>query len=213
MQIFEEWLAEEPDDPIARHMLAACTGRDMPARASDGYVERTFDSFAASFESKLAKLVVSRAGAGRRRCWTTAGLDAGEGSSTCSTPAAAPGCAARSSRPYARRLTGVDLSAGMLAQAKEKQVYDELLKAELTGYLRDQPDAFDLIVSADTLVYFGALDEVVAAAAGALRPDGLLVFTLERGVGDAGAGLPPGDARPLHARAALRRAAAGRRRA
>ena len=54
--IFEEWLAEEPDDPIARHMLAACTGRDVPARASDGFVEGTFDSFAASFESKLAKL-------------------------------------------------------------------------------------------------------------------------------------------------------------
>ena len=56
VRIFEEWLAEEPDDPVARHMLAACTGQGVPERASDGFVQTTFDSFAASFESKLAKL-------------------------------------------------------------------------------------------------------------------------------------------------------------
>ncbi len=39
VKIFEEWLDEEPDDPIARHMLAACTGREIPLqRASDGFV-------------------------------------------------------------------------------------------------------------------------------------------------------------------------------
>ena len=56
VHIFEEWLAEEPGDPIALHMLAACTGRDVPARASNGFVERTFDSFASSFEAKLERL-------------------------------------------------------------------------------------------------------------------------------------------------------------
>jgi predicted TPR repeat methyltransferase len=55
-EIFEQWLAEEPDDPIARHMLAACTGRNVPARAANGFVQATFDSFAASFEAKLATL-------------------------------------------------------------------------------------------------------------------------------------------------------------
>ena len=84
--------------------------------------------------------------------------------------------------PYARRLTGVDLSDGMLAQAKEKNVYDELVKAELTDYLRNTRDAFDLIVSADALVYFGDLESVVFAAAGALRPNGLFIFTLEHAV-------------------------------
>lgn len=180
VKIFEEWLAEDPDDPIARHMLSACTGRDMPVRASNGYVERTFDSFAASFESKLARLsyrapalvaaMLDDSGLEKARQLDV--LDAGCGTGLCGPLIAS----------YARKLTGVDLSAGMLAHAREKQVYDELEQAELTGYLRDHPQAFDVIVSADTLVYFGPLDEVIAAAAGALRADGVLVFTLEQAV-------------------------------
>src|SRR4029077_5545064 len=81
--------------------------------------------------------------------------------------------------PYARRLSGVDLSAAMLAQAREKNVYDTLVTGELTEFLRCSYAAFDLIVSADTLVYFGSLVDVLAAAADALRPRGVLVFTLE----------------------------------
>jgi predicted TPR repeat methyltransferase len=74
----------------------------------------------------------------------------------------------------------------MLARAQEKAVYDELCRAELTGYLAGHEAAFDVVVSADTLVYFGALDQVTRAAAAALRPGGWLIFTVEA-AGDAGA--------------------------
>ena len=181
VKIYEEWLDEEPEDPIARHMLAACTSRDVPARASNGFVAETFDSFAANFETKLAKLsyrapalvAAMLEASGRGPAKSLDVLDAGCGTGLCGPLVV----------PYARRLTGVDLSAGMLAQAKEKNVYDLLVKGELTEYLKDNRAAFDLIVSADTLVYFGGLEEVLAAAAGALRPDGLLIFTLEDSVG------------------------------
>jgi predicted TPR repeat methyltransferase len=185
-------------------MLSACTGRDIPARASDQYVEKTFDSFAASFESKLAKLsyrapaLVSAMldDAALEPSKSLDVLDAGCGTGLCGPLVA----------PYARRLTGIDLSAGMLAQAREKHVYDELLQAELTGYLRGHTAAFDVIVSADTLVYFGALDDVVAAAAGALRPGGLFIFTLEHdeaesaGLRESDDGGAPGYRLPTHGR-------------
>ena len=180
VRIFEDWLTENPDDPVAKHMLSACSGRDTPERASNAYVQISFDSFAASFESKLAKLsyrAPALVGAMLEDTGLTAAqnldvLDMGCGTGLCGPLI----------RPYARRLTGVDLSPGMLAQAKEKQLYDELLQIELTEYLRSHPTSFDVIVSADTLVYFGALDAVIAAAAGALRPGGVLIFTLEHGV-------------------------------
>ncbi len=177
VKIFDEWLAEEPGDPIALHMLAACTGREVPARASNGFIEKTFDSFAASFESKL-EMLSYRAPALVAAMLEDSGiaaskrldvLDAGCGTGLCGPLVA----------PYARRLVGVDLSGGMLAQAREKELYDALVNAELTEYLRDNREAFDVIVSADTLVYFGDLEGVLSAAAGSLRPNGLLVFTLE----------------------------------
>ena len=56
VSIYEEWLEEEPGDPVALHMMAACTGQRVPGRASNAFVEATFDSFASSFEAKLEKL-------------------------------------------------------------------------------------------------------------------------------------------------------------
>jgi predicted TPR repeat methyltransferase len=180
--ILQEWLEEEPENPIARHMLAACTGRDVPDRASNGFIEATFDSFASSFESKLERLsyrapaliaaMVQDSGVEQTRCLDV--LDAGCGTGLCGPMIA----------PFARQLLGVDLSQGMLAHAKEKNVYDGLTKSELTEYLRDHGESFDLIVSSDTLVYFGDLTGVIAALGEALRPNGLAVFTLERTVAD-----------------------------
>jgi len=192
VDIFDEWLRAEPGDPIARHMLAACSGRDVPERASDAFIETTFDSFAASFDAKLASLayrapalvaeMLAHAGVDPSRSLDV--VDAGCGTGLCGPLLA----------PYARRLVGVDLSEAMLSRARERNVYDELAKRELTAYLQDFPGSFDVIVSADTLVYFGALEAVTAAAANALRPDGVLVFTVEELVGnasDAGYGLSP----------------------
>jgi len=177
VELLEEWLREAPGDAVAQHMLAACSGRDVPVRASDSYVERTFDDFANSFEFKLATLgyraphlvAAMLADSGVEPDRRLVVLDAGCGTGLCGPLL----------RPYAARLVGVDLSARMLGQAREKGVYDELVKQELTAYLETQTAAFDVIVSADTLVYFGALDAVFAAAARALRPGGLLVFTVE----------------------------------
>ena len=97
-----------------------------PGAGIGRFVEKTFDSFAASFESKLAKLLYrapelvaamladSDVEASKRLDV----LDAGCGTGLCGPLIA----------PYARRLVGVDLSARMLAQAHARKVYDELVK-------------------------------------------------------------------------------------
>lgn len=180
VELFEEWLRKSPGDPVALHMLAACSGKDVPARASDAYVERMFDEFADSFDAKLGKLryrapglVADRlAAAGLVADRRLAVLDAGCGTGLCGPLVA----------PYAARLVGVDLSARMLEQARARGVYHELVKGELVAFLEGHPAAYDVVVSADTLVYFGALDGAARAAARALRPGGLFVFTVEEAV-------------------------------
>jgi predicted TPR repeat methyltransferase len=178
IEICEEWVQQSPDDPRARHALAAYSGRDVPARAPDEYVQRVFDDFAESFEAKLARLnyrapalvAQSLAAACGEPDGTRDVIDLGCGTGLCGPLLGA----------YARRLVGVDLSAGMLEHARAKNVYHELVQAELTAYLQQLPAASaDAILSADTLVYFGGLDAVVAAAAAALRPGGVLIFTVE----------------------------------
>jgi predicted TPR repeat methyltransferase len=177
VEIFEDWLKEEPDNAIARHMLPACSGDAVPDRAADAFVELVFDQFARSFESKLKQLgyraprlvhaMLEQSDKPAAKQLDV--LDAGCGTGLCGPLVA----------PYARRLVGVDLSAGMLEQARSKEAYDELVKEELGAFLERHVDAFDVIISADTLCYFGVLDEVVGAAARALRPEGLLIFTVE----------------------------------
>lgn len=176
--VFAEWIAFEPESAMRDHLQASILGGEAPERASDGYVRLLFDALADDFEEKLkfldyrAPALVAAAVA--RACPEASSslvvLDAGCGTGWCGPDL----------KKVASRLVGVDLSGSMLAHAKDRGVYDELVEAELTAYLESERDRFDLIVSADTLCYFGALERVAAAAAGALRPGGVLVFTLER---------------------------------
>jgi len=181
-RLLREWLAEEPDNPVAEHMLAACLADasgpgSAPARASDDYVQQVFDGFAASFDAKLEALGYRAPGLVVEALREMVGepearldiVDAGCGTGLCG-----PGL-----KPFARRLAGCDLSEGMLRRAHARGLYSVLHQAELMHYLRTQPAAFDAVVSADTLCYFGALEEAMAAAHRALRPGGVLVFTVE----------------------------------
>jgi predicted TPR repeat methyltransferase len=175
--VFGEWLKEEPDDVIVQHLYAACSGIGVPERASDAYVEKTFDDFAESFDAKLAHLgyrapqlvaeALHKAGATADKRLDA--LDAGCGTGLCGALIA----------PYVRCLDGVDLSAGMLERARQRGLYDSLSKCELTAFIERRRAELDLVISADTLVYFGALARVCGAAFGALRPGGLLIFTVE----------------------------------
>lgn len=176
-QAFERWIATEPDNPQPHHHLAAVTGKNAPERASDDYVSKLFDTFSRSFDERLAFLEYRAPSCvadllQRLEPAARAGLDVLDAG--CGTGLCAPFLA-----PYARQLIGVDLSGGMLEKARERGGYHELVKAELVGYLQAHLGRFDLVVSADTLCYFGRIDAATAAAAQALRPGGRLIFTVE----------------------------------
>jgi predicted TPR repeat methyltransferase len=180
----QDWLALEPDSAQAQHLYAAYGGAAVPARASDRYVVDEFDGFAGSFDVKLASLgyrapqhvgdAVARllgAPAADRRV-----LDAGCGTGLCSPLL----------RPFASQLAGVDLSGNMLVHARQRGLYDELAQAELVAFLQTcSSGTLDLVVSADTLCYFGLLDAVFAAVRQALRASGHWVFTVEAHAGGA----------------------------
>jgi predicted TPR repeat methyltransferase len=176
-ETYQRWTQAEPANPIARHMAAAYSNAGAPQRADDEYVAKVFDRFADTFESTLAHLHYAAPGLltaaltelipfAERRLDV---LDAGCGTGLCGPLL----------RSTARKLVGVDLSAGMLAKARERGVYDELAESELVAFMRAHPASYDVVISADTLVYFGALGEAFSAAAATLKPGGVLAFNLE----------------------------------
>ena len=176
-KVLGEWLQDEPDNANARHFLAAYGGADVPDRASDRYVEDEFDHFAKSFDAKLALLdyrapqwvgeaVARLLGTPERRHGI---LDIGCGTGLCGPYL----------RPYGAYLAGVDLSAKMLELAHARGVYDQLVKSELVTFLKGCDVQLDVVVSADTLIYFGRLDAAFAGVRHALVPGGHFVFTLE----------------------------------
>jgi predicted TPR repeat methyltransferase len=176
-QTYRAWLAEDPGNPTAQHMLAACSGEGVPERADDAYIESTFDHYASTFESKLVDDLAYKIPELIGQALNTLGipahslnlLDAGCGTGLCGPQLA----------PFSRHMTGVDLSAKCLEVAAEKAVYDELVKAELVAYLSTIARTFNLIVVADTLIYFGNLEKFMRAAAHALDNNGLLIASFE----------------------------------
>jgi predicted TPR repeat methyltransferase len=178
IEAYRAWLREDPGNPIAHFMLAACEGDVPAARAPDDFVRELFDGFADSFDQNLSSLgyrvpglIEERiAGITRLLGRELDVLDAGCGTGLCGPFL----------RNVAGHLTGVDLSGQMLRRAARRGVYDQLIEAELCGFLQTGSARFDLIVGADTLVYFGDLEEVSRAAANALAPGGILLFTVER---------------------------------
>lgn len=198
LETARHWHAEAPDDPAARHHLAALSGEDVPDRAADAYVEATFDAFADTFDAALDRLgyrapeLVARevAGLHPEPSANLAILDAGCGTGLCGPLL----------RPYASRLDGMDLSGGMLARAARRSLYDGLEKVEIAAGMAARPQAYDLVACADTLCYFGELSGVMGAAALALRPGGAFIFTVEVLEGEGGDfHLHPGHGRYAHA--------------
>lgn len=182
--IYRDWMEDEPDNPIAAHMYAACSQIEVPGRASDSYLEKHFDRYAETFNANLVGSLGYRGpqlmgqgldiiGAAGKQYDV---LDLGCGTGLCAPIVAA----------HARSLTGVDLSGKMLDQARARGGYDRLIKQEITDFMAAESQAFDLVLAADTLIYFGDLEKVFDAVASTLRSAGHFVFTVEALTPEAG---------------------------
>lgn len=164
--------------------MAAAAGIDRtgsggpPPRSPASHVRRTFDAAAESFDERLVGCLEYQAPQLVRDAFAEClsshvgaleVLDAGCGTGLCGPLL----------RPWAARLTGVDLSPAMLRQAMRREIYDELVEADLPDWLTQRPEAFDLIAASDVFTYFGDLAPLLAAIAAALRPAGLAAFTVD----------------------------------
>ncbi|WP_242219896.1 class I SAM-dependent DNA methyltransferase [Shinella zoogloeoides] len=178
----------DPTDVFGAGLQLAVLGAvATPVAPPTSYVERLFDDYADRFDTALVeKLDYTVPGTLARLVRRHAGADAHFGLVAdigCGT-----GLFGVEFRANAGRLEGFDLSAGMLAKAEEKAVYDHLaqadlsLPAETSGLFADGPEGrADLVSAADVLMYLGDLAEVFPSAARLVKSGGLFAFSVEDG--------------------------------
>ena len=164
-----------PDNETAKFMLQSIGTSEPPDAAPVDHVRSVFDQCAHDFETilvneleyKTPELLFDLV-----RPHLTQGmniLDLG-----CGT-----GLGAQLYHPFARSLTGVDVSAKMLEKAAEKKIYSRLECFDLLQEWKF-PHKFDLIYSSDVFVYFGNLDTIIRSVASYLVNGGIIAFSVER---------------------------------
>lgn len=145
-----------------------------------GFTETLYDQYADRFEASLvgklnyrAPQILADAIAGSTAASFAHALDLG-----CGT-----GLMGERLRSMTSFLEGTDLSAGMLAKAQAKGIYDRLSQADLQ-HLEPAGEGIDLVVASDVFIYLGRLDRLFATVAAMLPAGGVFAFTVESHKGE-----------------------------
>ena len=165
------------------HLLASLTGTTTE-KAPQEYVTDVFDGYAERFDHSLVRELGYRVPTMLRQLLDdhlpgpdylfTRGLDLG-----CGT-----GLSGEAFQGRTRRLTGVDLSPKMLAQAAAKKVYHTLHQGDLVEFLQWDATLYDLFIAADVFTYVGDLTPIFAGLARRAQPSARLLFSTECHDGD-----------------------------
>lgn len=178
-QQYREILRQRPHLPDVQYHLAAITNdRFAPGRSPASYVTRYFNDYAKTFDEHLLKKLSYRGpellfdavcevrGALLQKMDI---LDLG-----CGT-----GLSGAAFKRLANTLSGIDLAAAMIEEAKKRNIYDRLAVANIQTALTWMEDKFDLVLACDVLIYVGDLRNVFESTIPHLRPRGYFAFTIE----------------------------------
>ncbi len=152
-----------------------------------GYVQTLFDQYAPRFEAALLgdldyrapqllfKAVLSVRHAAKKPAFFKRAIDLG-----CGT-----GLGAGAFAKEVDHFIGIDLSPGMIEQARATGLYAELEVSDMVAGLRCKADASaNLILAADAMCYVRDIAPVLVEAKRVLAPGGAFAFTLETHDGD-----------------------------
>jgi predicted TPR repeat methyltransferase len=170
-----------PEDAYVRHLVAASGRLPGTTRAPADYVRVVFDGCAKRFGSHRIELGYRIPGLVRAALLAyVPGLATGAPAG----PLLDLGCGTGfigvvlSDLPVGP-LIGVDLSPGMLAEAKSKELYAALHQADIETFLAEPGPLWPIIIAADVLCYFGPLEGPLLLVADRLTPRGVFVLSVE----------------------------------
>ena len=177
-EAYEAVLGLNPKDAEVRHLLTSLRDEAVPTRVPTECIQQLYRRFSEFYEDNMIEQL------GYEGPLHLAELINSEFQERNDLRAVDLGCgtglAGHTISDRCRELTGVDLSPEMLKQTEKLQIYSRLHEAEVSGWLQQCDQEFDLIVALDTLIYFGDLTQVLQPAASRLARDGRMAITVER---------------------------------
>ena len=184
-EAYRKVLAIDPDDHTGASVrLASIERGPAPDKAPLAYVATLFDQHAGAFEQILVddlgyavpmmvREVIMASDAEHQFARM---LDLG-----CGT-----GLTGIAMQGRVGEMIGVDISTGMLDEAYDKGVYDDLYAGDVVEFLAeieddgsDEKGGWDLIVATDVLPYLGTLEEMFHHVGRCLDAGGLFAFSSE----------------------------------
>jgi predicted TPR repeat methyltransferase len=174
--LLEHALVANPKDDATQFMLNALTGCEKKPDACPTYVSNLFNNYALYYDQHVQgplhyslPHIIGRALHQLNCTKVLNAIDLG-----CGT-----GLSGVVLRELSEHLTGVDIAAKMLSQARAKGIYDQLIESELITFLQQDKQHYELAVAADVLPYIGELDTLFSAVNQHLTHEGLFIFTHE----------------------------------
>lgn len=179
---FRKACDSDPEDQHGAGLHLIRLGDAQLSEMPKAYVQALFDQYAPRFEHALIndlgyrapalifKAVLAARVAAKKPAFFKCTIDLG-----CGT-----GLAAAAFAKQVDHFIGIDLSPGMIKEARATGLYAELEVADMVDGLRTKTDASaNLVVAADALVYLSDLAPVLTEARRVLVSGGVLAFTLE----------------------------------
>jgi len=174
IELLENTLKKNPDSYRIKHLLASLE-KEKIDRCTKEYVEDEFNRFAESFDTvlqqslgyKIPDILYETIKPHMEE--NTEILDLGCGTGLSAIPF----------RPLNPTVTGIDLSENMLAKAESRGIYKKLIHGDITEEIDNIDQIFDLIISTDTLIYIGKLDNLFEKIYSKLKNNGLFAFSTE----------------------------------
>ena len=177
----------DPLDRLGAAVRLMRLGADQLGEMPKGYVQTLFDQYAPRFEAALLgdlgyrapqllfKAVLSVRAKAKKPALFKRAIDLG-----CGT-----GLGAGAFAKEVDHFIGIDLSAGMIEEARASALYAELEVVDMVEGLRGKPVASaNLVLAADAMCYVRDVAPVLTETKRVLAPDGVFAFTLETHRGD-----------------------------
>ena len=165
LKIAKLWQKNAPNNIFAAHTLNAFENK--PCSDDKSYAEVLFNLFAPLYDERLKQIEYNILNKIKELPFEIKGnvLDLG-----CGT-----GSAASELKKAHSTWTGVDISENMLSIARQKNMYNTLVKSDIVTFLKTNTAKYDCILCLDTLPYIKDIEAVIECAF-----PSRLIFSIEK---------------------------------